>query len=88
MTATLADDKYKYKFMKGNVLISKKKITDVVFKGPTNNIPALVQLITWRRVGLNELLSCIYTFQNNYRINVFVTTIGTERASVYKNTLT
>ena len=46
-----ADDIFKHIFFNENVLISIKISLKFVPKGPINNIPALVQIITWRRSG-------------------------------------
>ena len=45
MTATLADDTFKYKFVNENILISIKLSLKFVPYDPINNIPALVQII-------------------------------------------
>ena len=46
-----ADDIFKRIFFNENVWISMKISLKCVPKGPINNIPALVQLIAWRRSG-------------------------------------
>ena len=46
-----ADDILKYIFLKENVWISIKISLKFVPKGPINNIPALVQIMAWRRPG-------------------------------------
>ena len=46
-----ADDVFKCIFMNGNLLISIKISLEFVPKGPINNIPALVQIMAWRRIG-------------------------------------
>ena len=51
MAATLADDTFTYKFVNENILISIKISLKFVRKGPINNIPALVQIMAWRRSG-------------------------------------
>ena len=51
MAATLADDTFKYKFVNENISISIKISLKFVPKGPINNIPALVQIMAWRRPG-------------------------------------
>ena len=45
------DDIFKYIFFIENVLISINILLKFVSKGPINNIPALVQIMTWRRPG-------------------------------------
>ena len=55
MAATLADNTFKYKFVKENVLISIRISLKFVPKGTVNNIPALVQLMAWRQVGDKSL---------------------------------
>ena len=46
-----ADDIFKCIFLKENVLILTKISLKFVPKGPINNIPALVQIMAWRRPG-------------------------------------
>ena len=46
-----ADDTFKRIFLNENVRISIKISLKFVPKGPINNIPALVQIMTWRRSG-------------------------------------
>ena len=45
------DDIFKCIFLNENVLISIKISLKFVSKGPMNNIPALVQIMAWRRTG-------------------------------------
>ena len=45
------DDTFKYIFLNENVIISVKISLKFVPKGPINNIPALVQMMAWRRPG-------------------------------------
>ena len=45
------DDIFKCIFLNKNVLISIKISLTFVPKGPINNIPALVQIMAWRRPG-------------------------------------
>ena len=47
----MADDIFKYIFLNGNVLFPIKIALNIVSKGPINNIPALVQIMAWRRSG-------------------------------------
>ena len=47
----LADDIFKYIFLKENVWISIKISLKFVPKGPINNIPPLVLIMAWRRPG-------------------------------------
>ena len=46
-----ADDTFKRIFLNENVEISIKISLKFVPKGPINNIPALVQVMAWRRPG-------------------------------------
>ena len=46
-----ADDTFKRIFLNENVRISIKISLKFVPKGPINNIPALVQMMAWRRPG-------------------------------------
>ena len=46
-----ADDIFKCIFLKENVWIPTKNSLKFVLKGPINNIPALVQIMAWRRPG-------------------------------------
>ena len=46
-----ADDTFKRIFLNENVRISIKISLKFVTKGPINNIPALVQIMAWRRPG-------------------------------------
>ena len=46
-----ADDTFKRIFLNENVRISIKISMKFVPKGPNNNIPALVQIMDWRRPG-------------------------------------
>ena len=46
-----ADDIFKYIFVNENVWISIKISLNFVPTGPINNIPALVQIMAWRRPG-------------------------------------
>ena len=46
-----ADDTFKRIFLNENVGISIKISLKFVPKGPINNIPALVQIMGWRRPG-------------------------------------
>ena len=50
-----ADDTFKYIFLDENVIISAKTSLKFVTKGPINNIPALVQIMAWRRPGAKPL---------------------------------
>ena len=45
------DDIFKWIFLNGNISISIKISLKFVPRGPMNNIPALVQMLTWRRSG-------------------------------------
>ena len=46
-----ADDVFKCIFVNGNICILAKMSLKFVPKGPINNIPALVQVMAWRRSG-------------------------------------
>ena len=46
-----ADDIFKCIFLNENVLIPIKISLKYVPKGPNNNIPALFQIMAWRRLG-------------------------------------
>ena len=46
-----ADDIFKRFFLNENVSISIKISLKFIPKGPTDNIPALVQIMAWRRLG-------------------------------------
>ena len=46
-----ADDTFRRIFLNGNIRISIKIPLKFVPKGPINNIPALVQIMAWRRSG-------------------------------------
>ena len=50
-----ADDIFKCIFLNENVWISIKISLKFVPKGPINNIPALVQIMAWRRPGAKPL---------------------------------
>ena len=45
------DDIFKCIFMNGNIWIAIKILLKIVSKVPINNIPALVQIMAWRRPG-------------------------------------
>ena len=49
------DDIFKSMFLNENVRISIKNSLKFVLKGPINNIPALVQIMAWRRSGEKPL---------------------------------
>ena len=50
-----ADDTFKSIFFNENVIISIKFSLKFVPNGPINNIPALAQIMAWRRPGDNPL---------------------------------
>ena len=50
-----ADDILKCSFFKENILSPIKISLKFVPKGPINNIPALVQIMSWRRPGDKKL---------------------------------
>ena len=49
------DDSFKWIFLNENVWISIEVSLKFVSKGPINNIPALVQIMAWRRPGAKPL---------------------------------
>ena len=51
MAANFADNIFKYIFFNENVWVSIKISLKFVRKGPINNMPALVQIMAWRRPG-------------------------------------
>ena len=51
-----ADDIFKCIFLKGNVRISIKYLLQSVPRGYINSIPALIQLMAWRRPSDKPLL--------------------------------
>ena len=51
MAAISADDISKYILLNENFQIFIKISLKFVLKGPTNNIPALVQIMVWRQQG-------------------------------------
>ena len=53
------DDTFKRIFLNENVRISIKISLKFVSKGPINNIPALVQIMAWRRPGDKPLSETI-----------------------------
>ena len=59
------DDSFKWIFLNENVWISIEVSLKFVLKGPINNIPALVQIMAWRRPGdkpLSEpMMFCLLT---------------------------
>ena len=55
MNNIFADDIFKRIFFNGNVWILIKFSLKFVPKGPINNIPALVQIMAWRRSGNKPL---------------------------------
>ena len=55
MAAIFPDDIFKYIFLNENVYISIKITLNYVPMGSINNIPALVQIMVWRRPGHKPL---------------------------------
>ena len=51
----LADDPFKRIFLNKTLTILIEMSLNFVPKGPINNIPALVQIMTWRRGGTKPL---------------------------------
>ena len=69
MAAVLADDNFKCIFLNENYRILIQISLNFVPKGPINNIPALVQIIAWRRTGdkpLPELMVTQFTDAYSY----------------------
>ena len=50
-----ADDIFKCVFLNENVLISVKLSLKFIPMGPVNNIPSLVQMMAWCRLGVKPL---------------------------------
>ena len=61
----LADDTFNRIFVNENVRISIKFSLKFVTKGPINNIPALVQIMAWRRTGDKPLSEPMMTQFND-----------------------
>ena len=55
MAAILADDIFKHIFLNEKTRISIWISLEFVLKGPINNIPALVEIMAWRRPGNKPL---------------------------------
>ena len=51
----VTEDNFKCIFMNENVRISTKISSMFILKGPISNIPALVQIMAWRRPGAKPL---------------------------------
>ena len=68
MTVTLADDIFKCIFLKENVWISIKISLKFVPKVLISNIPALVQIMAWRRLGDKPLSGPIQCWHVHRRI--------------------
>ena len=60
-----ADDIFKCIFLNENVWIPIKISLKFVPKGPINNIPALVQMMAWRRTGDKPLSEPMMTQFND-----------------------
>ena len=60
-----ADDTSKHVFLNQNATISIKISLKFVPKGPINNIPALVQIMAWRRPGDKPLSEPMVTYLND-----------------------
>ena len=60
-----ADDVSKCNFLNENVWIPIKNSLTFVPKGPINNIPALVQIMAWRRTGDKPLSEPMMTPLND-----------------------
>ena len=59
------DDVFKCNFLNENVWIPIKISLKFVPKGPINNIPALVQIMAWRRTGDKPLSEPMMTHFND-----------------------
>ena len=57
MDVILSDDIFKWIFLNENVWILIKISLKFVFKGPINNIPALVQIMGWRQQATSHYLN-------------------------------
>ena len=65
-----ADDVFKCNFLNENVWIPIKMSLKIVPKRPINNIPALVQIMAWRRTGDKPLSEPMMTqFNGAYMRN-------------------
>ena len=60
-----ADDVFKCNFFNGNVWIPIGISLKFVHKGPINNVPALVQIMAWRRTGDKPLSEPMMTQFND-----------------------
>ena len=65
MAAILADDIFKSIFLNENIWISIKISLKFVPKGPINNIPALAEIIAWRRTSDKPLSEPMMTQFND-----------------------
>ena len=65
-----ADNIFKYIFLNENVQISIKISLNFVPRGQINNIPALVQVMAWRRPGDKPLLEPMMV---NLATHIYVT---------------
>ena len=61
MAAILADDIFKWILLNENGKIPIQVSLNFVPKGPINNIPALVQVMAWRRTGDKPLPESMMT---------------------------
>ena len=61
-----ADDIFKCIFLNGNIWISIEISLKFVPKGPINNIPALVQIMAWRRPGDKPLSKPMLVFVSTH----------------------
>ena len=67
MAATWADDIFEYIFFNENILISIKISLNFVPKGPIDNKPLLVQVISFSRIGRKSLYEPMMTqFNDTY----------------------
>ena len=51
MANILSDNIFKFIFLNEKIRICNKILLNFVFKGPINNMPALVQIMAWHRTG-------------------------------------
>ena len=71
-----ADDNFKCIFLNGNVCISIKVSLKFVPNGPIDNKSALVQMMTWHRVGNKPLFEpMIASFTDAYMLDLDVRTV-------------
>ena len=78
------DDIFKYIFLNENILISIEMSLKFIPSGPTSDIPALVQIMTWRRPGDKPLSEEMLTrFTEAYMREWGVGGVGDELTMIY-----